>query len=288
MDDLTVFRQRNIADVVEDELADGAERYTSVTTPKAILLAGQPGSGKTELASAMNRLLDHNAFFINADEYRRRHPNYRTLYQQYGSDVVQMTAKFSAAVTERLIDAFSGHHYNLIIEGTGRTADVPRNTAKLLAAKGYTVEMAVLAVRPEVSLASTLLRFYQMNEGGTIPRVTAIGAHDIVVQALPENLDILCTEPNIARLAIWDRELHCLFDSARDMISPSVVLTQFWNSPWSEDELQNVRDAISHLRQMETNSHLGQGAAIDELERRIRSIQQEETMHRFEFGMTMI
>lgn len=285
MGDLTVFSQRNIADVVEDELADAAERYTSATNPKAVLLAGQPGAGKTELASAMNRLLDHNAFFINADEYRRRHPNYRTLYQRYGSDVVQMTAKFSGTVTERLIDAFSDHHYNLIIEGTGRTADVPRNTAKLLASKGYTVEMAVLAVRPEVSLTSTLLRFYQMNEGGTIPRATAIGAHDIVVQALPENLDILCAEPNIARLTIWDRELHCLFDSARDMISPSGVLTQFWNSPWTEDELQKVQDAISYLRQMEVNSHLGQGDAIDELEQRLNSVQQTNDI---EFGMNML
>lgn len=285
MGDLTVFSQRNIADVVEDELADAAERYTSATNPKAVLLAGQPGAGKTELASAMNRLLDHNAFFINADEYRRRHPNYRTLYQRYGSDVVQMTAKFSGTVTERLIDAFSDHHYNLIIEGTGRTADVPRNTAKLLASKGYTVEMAVLAVRPEVSLTSTLLRFYQMNEGGTIPRATAIGAHDIVVQALPENLDILCAEPNIARLTIWDRELHCLFDSARDMISPSGVLTQFWNSPWTEDELQKVQDAISYLRQMEVNSHLGQGDAIDELEQRLNSVQQTNDIG---FGMNML
>lgn len=285
MDDLTIFNERDIADVVEDELADAAERYTSATNPKAVLLAGQPGSGKTELASAMNRLLDHNAFFINADEYRRRHPNYRTLYQQYGSDVVQMTAKFSGAVTEQLIDALSSHRFNLIIEGTGRTADVPRNTAKLLASKGYTVEMAVLAVRPEVSLTSTLLRFYQMNEGGTIPRATAIGAHDIVVQALPENLDILCAEPNIARLTIWDRELHCLFNSARDMISPSGVLTQFWNSPWTEDELQKVQDTISHLRQMEVNSHLGQGDAIDELEQRLNSVQQTNNI---EFGMNML
>ena len=153
-----------------------------------------------------------------------------------------------------------------------------------MVSKDYTVEMAVLAVRPEVSLTSTLLRFYQMNEGGTIPRATAIGAHDIVVHALPGNLDILCAEPNISRLTIWDRELQCLFDSARDVISPSEVLTRFWASPWSDDELQNVQAAISYLRQMEANSHLGQDDAIDELERRVNSIQQ---IFDLGFGMNM-
>lgn len=43
MDDLTVFSQQNIVDVVEDELVDSAERYTPVKAPKAVLLAGQPG-----------------------------------------------------------------------------------------------------------------------------------------------------------------------------------------------------------------------------------------------------
>ena len=271
--DITAFNEQDIEAVLTDELADSEDRYESVNSPTAVLLAGQPGAGKTELASAMSGMLDYNAFFINADEYRRRHPNYRAIYEHYGSDAVQMTSAFSSVVTERIIKAFSKRHPNLIIEGTGRTVKVPKNTARFLTSEGYTVDLAVLAVRPEMSLASTLLRFYQMNEGGTIPRATAVESHDAVVKALPENLNILCAEPTISRLTIWNRELHRLYDSTFDTIAPSDVLTQLWNCPWSAEELQKTQETICFLRQREATSQLGQSRVIDELERRVSSVE---------------
>ena len=112
-----------------------AARYNRQSEPRAILLAGQPGAGKTVLSSMLNKLLCGNVYFINADEYRRFHPNYKELYARYGSDSVQMTSGFSGAVTERLIHETSERGIHLIIEGTGRTTDVPHRTAELLVKK---------------------------------------------------------------------------------------------------------------------------------------------------------
>lgn len=164
-DPLELFSESDIANLLAKELRQNLRRYRQNPHPRGILLAGQPGAGKTGLSDLMISLLDGNAVFINADEYRRYHPNYRALYQKYGVVAVEKTAAFSATVTEKLIAEMSDRHINLIIEGTGRTVEVPRATARLLASKGYDVELAVLAVRPETSLTSTLLRFYQMNEG---------------------------------------------------------------------------------------------------------------------------
>ena len=133
-----------------------------------------------------------------------------------------------------------------------------------------------MAVRPEVSLTSTLLRFYQMNEIGTIPRATAIASHDVVIKSLPDNLNALCAEPAISRLTIWNRELQRLYDSTLDSIAPSVVLTQLWNSPWSAEELRKTEETIRLLRQMEAVSQLGQSEVIDELERRVSAVELEE------------
>lgn len=130
-------------------------------------------------------------------------------------------------------------------------------------------------------MTSTLLRFYQMNEIGTIQRATAIASHDVVIKSLPDNLNVLCAEPAISRLTIWNRELQRLYDSTLDsiapsVIAPSVVLTQLWNSPWSAEELRKTEETIRLLRQMEAVSQLGQSEVIDELERRVSAVELEE------------
>lgn len=54
------------------------------------------------------------------------------LLEVYGDEYVSKTAKFSSEMTEVLIKELSDKNYNLIIEGTLRTSEVPLNTAKLL------------------------------------------------------------------------------------------------------------------------------------------------------------
>lgn len=269
MDTLSHFQESDVALVVSQELRLATKRFHQQEHPRAILLAGQPGAGKTELSSMLLPTMDNDAALINGDDYRRYHPNYRVLYSAYGSDSVQMTAAFSAAVTEQMIGKLSDCRFNLVIEGTGRTVDVPKETAGKLAQKGYQVEMAVIAARPEVSLISTLLRFYQMNESGTIPRATAMEAHDRVVAALPGNLDVLYRLPCFTRITIWNRNQDLLFDSTTASSPPSQVLRDYWKRPWNKTEKQAAIHAIALLREKEAKYTLGQGAVIDALERRL-------------------
>ena len=273
---LAGFTNQDVEDVVQEELGLAMAKYQAQPHPVAILLAGQPGAGKTELSSMLIHGLGGNAVFINGDDYRRFHPHYRELYRAFGSDSVQMMSPFSNRVTERLIDEFSNRGVNMVIEGTGRTVEVPRSTAELLTRKGYTAEMAVIAVRPEISLISTLRRFYQMNERGTIPRATAISAHDAIVDVLPGNLDRLNSSPSIVRLSIWDREMCPLFDSRSDVgILPSEVLRGYWDSTWTVEELQQAKKDIGDLREQENQNRLGQSAAIDELAQRIDAVEMQ-------------
>lgn len=282
---LTAYNAADVDLVVESEMSRVA-RYNHHSQPTATLLAGQPGAGKTVLSSMLNKDMRDDVYFINADEYRRYHPNYRKLFETHGSDSVQLTAKFSGEVTERLIWEASERKINLIIEGTGRTTEVPHNTAELLVRKGYRVELAVIATRPEQSLCSTLLRFYEMNEGGTLPRATAAAAHDHVVAVLPDNLDILRNDPVISIITIWNRVPEKVYDSREDFEAPSEVLNRFWFRPWSEEEYQTITRTIETLRKKEEKYHLGQMAAIDELDRRVQAVT-HDFQPSFE-GMTML
>lgn len=269
---LVKFEDRDVEAVVEDEVKLAMSRYQPQMSPCAILLAGQPGAGKTELSSMLISEMGGNAAFINGDDYRRYHPCRRKLYQKFGADFARMTSPFSNAVTERLISELSSRQLNLVIEGTGRTVEVPQSTAEKLTNMGYRVEMAVIAARPEISLISTLLRFYRMEESGTIPRATAASVHDSIVAALPGNLDVLVSLAAISRMSIWDRDLRQLFDSAVDEDLPSEILTGYWNSPWTSEEKRRAYEEINFLREQEQQSQLGQGAAIEELLCRVENV----------------
>ena len=219
--------------------------------PTAILLAGQPGAGKTQLSAYFFRQSQNTSILINGDDYRRYHPNYRAIFKQYPEELVSLTSKFSAAFTEKMIENLSDAHRNLIVEGTGRTTEVPIHTAKLLIAKGYQVHMAAIAVRPELSLLSTLHRFGSMNEMGTVPRPTAVLAHDTVVQNLPHNLDMLYQSNLFAEMQIIDRRERTVWCSTHAESMPSEALTAYWTSEWSEEERKDATDTIAFLLQRE-------------------------------------
>lgn len=61
------------------------------------------------------------------------------LQRIYGDEAVNYTAPWAGRMTEALIDSLSRIEYNLVIEGTLRTAEVPLKTAELLRQRSYGV-----------------------------------------------------------------------------------------------------------------------------------------------------
>ena len=137
------------------------------------------------------------------------------------------------------------------------------------------MELAAIAVRPEQSLASTLLRFYQMRDRGIVPRATVVASHDLVVKALPKTLDVLVQDPCFSRITLWDRQKNCLYSSTSDPCMPSETLRRVWNRPWTLPELQAMEHQVQFLRQREAQAPAGQMAAIEELERRVQKARNE-------------
>ena len=114
--------------------------------PQALLLGGQSGAGKTTIHRIKQKEYRGNIIIIDGDSYRSQHPHYLELQEKYGKDSVDYTKRFAGKMVEALVEALSQLGYHLLIEGTLRTTDVPRQTAQLLQSRGYQVSLALIAV----------------------------------------------------------------------------------------------------------------------------------------------
>jgi len=176
-----------------------------VNNPKAYILGGQAGAGKTTLQDIV-RQKEPNTVVINGDAYRERHPNYDAIFEKYGADAADHTQSFSNAVTNALIEKLSADSYNLIVEGTCRRAEVPLKTCKDFKEKGYEVELMIICCEKETAWQSTLDRYDMMKQQGKVPRAVSRDKFDEMVNALADNVDSLYKTGEFDEITLYDRQ----------------------------------------------------------------------------------
>ena len=222
--------------------------FSRVRNPKAFILGGQPGAGKTSLQYLIQKQ-DRNVVVINADAYRKFHPYFFEIQRKYGNDSPKYTQPFINQVTEQLIDELSAEKYNLIIEGTLRTAAVPLNTCRALKAKGYRVELHVIAVKRVISYESTLLRYEVALMQGEIPRATAKEHHDMVADAIAHNLDNIEKAGAFDAVKLFDRSGDCLYPAV-GAASASEVEKKILNDWWTIGETEQLKEIVSAVTEL--------------------------------------
>ena len=206
--------------------------------PKAILLGGQSGAGKTTIHRIKQKEFQGNIIIIDGDSYRSQHPNYLALQEKYGKDSVDYTKEFAGKMVEQLVDELSKRGYHLLIEGTLRTTQVPRKTAQLLASKGYQVSLAVIGTKPELSYLSTLIRYEELYAiDPTQARATPKEHHDGIV----DNLRELESEKLFEQIQIYQRDRTCVYDSKTDKDSAAEVLQECLFGKWSKVEEEMLK-----------------------------------------------
>lgn len=219
--------------------------------PRAVLLGGQSGAGKTKLQKILHVEFEGDIAIINGDEYRSRHPRYYELDAAYGVDAVAHTAAWAGAMTEALIDELSKMGYNLVIEGTLRTSEVPLKTASLLRDRGYGVSLALMAVKPEISLISCQIRYELMRIAGTVPRATDPAHHDKIVRDIVGNVDALANSGLFEEVRLYSRAGACLFPLEGETRAAGQALEEVLFGPWTDEEVghyEYLKRKLSALR----------------------------------------
>ncbi|MBQ8444254.1 MAG: zeta toxin family protein [Clostridia bacterium] len=220
--------------------------------PKAVILGGQSGAGKTILQEIFAQGIQ-NIIIINGDEFRKYHPHYKELSAKYGKDSVKYTSEFSSQVTNRLIKLISDERYNILIEGTLRTSQVPLDTCKNLKKKGYYTILGIMAVKPEISFLSTIARYEMMLFSGDIPRATPKEHHDAIVKMLPCNLEENWLSRQFDNIFIFNRQKRILYNMNDSVFSstPRDIISRVLNGEWTEQEIEefiSIGNSIVELK----------------------------------------
>ena len=220
--------------------------YSSTENPKVTLLGGQPGAGKSGLENMVN--IKKNYVSISGDDYREYHPRFKEINLEYGREASKYTQQWAAEITEKLIKELRKEKYNLIIEGTLRTAELPLKEANAFKKAGYNVELNVVVVKPEKSRLGTLERYEAMLKQGKVPRMTPKEHHDLVVNNIGNNLEIIYNSKAFDNIKLFDRENNLLYNYKESPnVNPKDILNKEFNRVWKKGEIEEFKEKWENL-----------------------------------------
>lgn len=220
--------------------------YSPTENPRVALLGGQPGAGKSGLENMVN--IKKNYVSISGDDYREYHPRFKEINLEYGREASKYTQQWAAEITEKLIKELRKEKYNLIIEGTLRTAELPLKEANAFKKAGYNVELNVVVVKPEKSRLGTLERYEAMLKQGKVPRMTPKEHHDLVVNNIGNNLEIIYNSKAFDNIKLFDRENNLLYNYKESPnVNPKDILNKEFNRVWKKGEIEEFKEKWENL-----------------------------------------
>jgi len=189
--------------IFEREKEQILQGLNSSDYPIAILLGGQPASGKSRLTiRAMENYSGKEFLLVNGDEFRGYHPEHSELIKDILS-YSEKTQIFSNVFTEKLIEESQKRKLNIIIEGTMRNKNIPLTTAKAFKDAGFRVEAYVISAPglfSEIGIYSRYQREVNITGSG---RLADMNSHNEAVKGLLFSVDSLFQNNAVDKIAIY-------------------------------------------------------------------------------------
>ena len=232
--------------------------------PRAIVLGGQPGSGKSVLAAeAISELrVRGGAVLIDADRMREQNPEYKQLTRQDPQNAADLTHKEAATWATRLTVVAIDNKRDLVVDGTLRDPANIRDLTTRLKESGYEVEARIMAVSPETSLVRARLRFEeQVSEIGT-GRFVNKEQHDTAYLGVAATVAVLERDKLVDKVTLYDAHQRPVYENRleadrwKDTPSADRALDFERNRP---PTLAERRDLIAVLEDISALSRQRQG-----------------------------
>jgi predicted ABC-type ATPase len=209
--------------IFKEQIAPNLDVATSQDTPRAIILAGQPGAGKGKVAFTAMQELGQNAVIVDPDQMRDFYPNVRALKAEspyaWADETHADASKWAGEFRSAAID----QKKNLVIDTTLGKYESASKLVGELREKGYAVEVRALATHRLESELGVEARFSKTMGVEGHGRYVPAAIQEQVYAKLPDNLDKLKAVDNVP-IRIFNREGQELYNSAKHSTAPSVTL----------------------------------------------------------------
>jgi UDP-N-acetylglucosamine kinase len=175
--------------------------------PIAIILGGQPASGKTQLFEYIQNNIypDKQFVVINGDEYRSHHPRSIDIEIEHGKNYADKTQPFANDLVKFMKEECIKKRYNFILESTFRNIGTIKNTSEELKKDNYKTAVHALSVSYWDSILGIFERYEGQIKAKGFGRFSPITTHNEAFTALPKNLKSCLQEQLYDEIFIYKR-----------------------------------------------------------------------------------
>lgn len=178
-------------------------------SPRAIIIGGQPGSGKGGLAAIAEREFDGSGgvVVVDVDQLRDRHPDHARLMRENDKQAADFTHDDASKWAKRLANDAIGGRRNLVIDQTSKSPDTLIARAMQLREAGYHVELRVMAVNAEVSEQRIYTRYEEAKEAYGAGRFVPKTVHDEAYAGVAQSVAAAERTKAFDAVSIYDKNL---------------------------------------------------------------------------------
>ncbi len=201
----TAERDKLARDLIDVQL--GATK--AVDDPRAVMTAGQPGSGKSMIVRSISVQFEGmgGAITIDPDVIRPNIPYMRERIAKGDLTIPDAAYQDAGTIAAGMMKLGAEANRNIIYDGTLSNTFYARQNAEYLRAKDYRVEIHGMAVDPNLSHART----YSRREAEIAASPTGFGRgvgdkfHDDAVAGLVSTIKALQDEGKVDAIVLYDR-----------------------------------------------------------------------------------
>jgi predicted ABC-type ATPase len=199
-----------LTEIISDELS----KSSRPPKPTAIFVGGQMAAGKSTITNtALKEFVEYGIVQIDADELRKRHPDYTQIMREGDKEAGSKTQPDASRWVTGLIEATVADKRNFIIDSSMRDADWDVKFALDLKEKGYQVDARILAVNKHISRQGIVARYENQKSLTGSGRLVPFWLHDDAYKGVLATVKALEEAKAVDRITIYDRGNNVLYEN---------------------------------------------------------------------------